>query len=366
MPVTLCLTHDCNLRCRYCYAGRKRAVRMSEETARLGIDLALGELVRRDRTKPFDLGFFGGEPLLEWDRLCAADAYAAARCRAEGVRLRRTVTTNLTLLTPERVAWLAARRYQIGCSIDGAAAQHDACRVRPDGTGSHADALRGLRLLRGYPGRLETVCVVTPATVPFVPESVRFLLGESRAPIALNIDFGAAWDEPALAALDDAYAAVAALVLAEYRAGREAHVTWIDGKIRTLLRGGYPACHRCRPVERELAVAPSGNLYPCPNLVGDDDRAELRLGDVRRGFDRGAVLRALARTGCHSPECAACPIRERCMNWCCCANYFSAGATDRASPLLCHHERLAVRLADALAETLLSERNETFLGAFRR
>jgi len=367
MPVTLCLTHDCNLRCRYCYAGRKRPARMDAETARLGIDLALAEQIRRrGRAHPFDLGFFGGEPLLEWDLLREADAYAEERCRAEGVRLRRTVTTNLTLLTPERVDWLGARRYLLGCSLDGCARMHDSFRVFPDGSGSHAAALRGLRLLSRYPARKDVICVLNPETVPLLPESVRFLLSETDAHLSLNANFSADWTPEACAALERAYTGVADIVRASYRVGRAAHVNVLDGKIRNLLTDGYRACQRCEPVTRELAVAPSGNLYPCPNLVGDDDRADLRLGDVRRGFDQAAVLRALARTGCHSPECADCPIRERCMNGCCCVNYFSAGATDRVSPFLCFHEKLCVRLADALAADLLAERNETFLRAFRQ
>ena len=38
MSLTLCLTHDCNLRCAYCYAGRKRKVAMSPDTMRRAYD----------------------------------------------------------------------------------------------------------------------------------------------------------------------------------------------------------------------------------------------------------------------------------------------------------------------------------------
>lgn len=36
LALTLCLTHDCTLRCRYCYAGSKYAHAMTQETAELG------------------------------------------------------------------------------------------------------------------------------------------------------------------------------------------------------------------------------------------------------------------------------------------------------------------------------------------
>lgn len=190
----------------------------------------------------------------------------------------------------------------------GPAEWHDFFRVFPDGAGSHATALRGLRLLRGYPGRKDAICVLNPETVSLLPESVRFLLSETDAHICVNPNFSAKWTPEALAALERAYTEVADIVRNSYRAGCPVHVNVLDGKIHNLLTEGYRPCQRCEPVTRELAVAPSGNLYPCPNLVGDDDRV---------------------------------------------------------SPFLCFHEKLSVRLADALASDLLAEKNEPFLRAFR-
>ena len=67
LQLTLCLTHDCTLRCRYCYAGRKYQHAMSRETAERGIDIGLEEALRTQRG--LDIGFFGGEPLMEWEQL---------------------------------------------------------------------------------------------------------------------------------------------------------------------------------------------------------------------------------------------------------------------------------------------------------
>ena len=79
MDVTLCLTHACNLRCDYCYAGPKSARRMSWDTARNAIDFTLArtlEQAERLKCQPVcQLGFFGGEPLLEWDLLVSATAH---------------------------------------------------------------------------------------------------------------------------------------------------------------------------------------------------------------------------------------------------------------------------------------------------
>ena len=401
MQVTLCLTHDCTLRCPYCYAGEKRRKAMPWEVAKAAIDLTLAWQKAHYSDKDYVLGFFGGEPLLEWDLLQRSDAYAADAARAAGLRFGRTVTTNLTLLDRGKADWLRARRYKLGLSIDGSPAMHDANRRFPDGCGSHAACMAALPLVEDFPApRPEIICVVTPATAPLLAEGVRFLHARSALPIAVNPDFTADWDDASRAALRAAYETLADDVLASWRAAAAArhegsqdasrksqnepsnlrpgtcgpatgaaasplHLTWFDGKLKALRIGGYRACDKCDPVRRELAVAPSGNLYQCPNLVGNDDKEELRLGSAQAGFDEAAVLRAVARRGNRDPACRDCPAAPRCVNWCCCANWFSTGRTDRVGSFGCFHEKLSIELADRVAETLLAEKNEPFAAWFK-
>lgn len=367
MQVTLCLTHDCTLRCPYCYAGEKRRKAMPWEVAKAAIDRTVAWQLAHYPEKDYVLGFFGGEPLLEWELLQRADAYAAEAARGAGLRFGRTVTTNLTLLDRGKSDWLRARRYKLGLSIDGSPAMHDASRRFPDGRGSHAACMAALRLVEDFPApRPEVICVVTPATAPLLAEGVRYLHERTALPIAVNPDFTAAWDAASRAALRAAYEALAGDVLASWRDGtRPLHLTWLDGKLKALRIGGYRACDKCDPVRRELAVAPSGNLYPCPNLVGNDDKEDLRLGTAQAGFDPAAVARALARRGNRDPACRECPAAPRCVNWCGCANYFSTGRTDRVGSFGCFHEKLSIELADRVAEALLAERNEPFAAWFK-
>ncbi len=75
MDLTLCLTHDCNLACTYCYAGHERAAAMDRDTAAAALQLAFGEV----RAGKLQLSFFGGEPLLEWELLTWAGRVAEGR-----------------------------------------------------------------------------------------------------------------------------------------------------------------------------------------------------------------------------------------------------------------------------------------------
>ncbi len=150
MSITLSLTHDCNLRCAYCYAGRKSRVAMSRQTMRRVVEWAVDYHASHKLGRRFVLGFFGGEPLLEWDLLCEADALAECLCRETGLDLRRTVTTNGTLLDEEKARWLMARHYTPGLSLDGPPERHDRFRRRADGSGSYAEAVRAVGLLSAF------------------------------------------------------------------------------------------------------------------------------------------------------------------------------------------------------------------------
>ena len=69
--VTFIVTHQCNLRCSYCYETNKSEARMTEETARRCVDLLFQEdergdgLVTPENADGLILDFIGGEPMLE-------------------------------------------------------------------------------------------------------------------------------------------------------------------------------------------------------------------------------------------------------------------------------------------------------------
>src|SRR5687768_2203189 len=117
VELTLNLTHACNLGCSYCFAGEKTDRAMDPETGRKGLRLALDRAERGDRA--LDLAFFGGEPLLEADLLLTLADEARALADERRLRLRLSVTTNGTLLTPELAAALNARGFHVAVSLDG-------------------------------------------------------------------------------------------------------------------------------------------------------------------------------------------------------------------------------------------------------
>lgn len=91
------VTQNCNLRCDYCvYSGKYNtrvhsSKRMSFEMARQGIDFLLEHSYER---KDIELGFYGGEPLLEFELIKKCVEYIEQK--APDRKIKYSMTTNAT------------------------------------------------------------------------------------------------------------------------------------------------------------------------------------------------------------------------------------------------------------------------------
>lgn len=364
---TLCLTHACTLRCNYCYAGRKYNHAMSKETAQRAIDICLQEAIKQNRG--LDLSFFGGEPLLEWELLQWCYEYLETRKDKLIVPPRYGLTTNGTLLTAERLEWMAERDFLIGISIDGSPDMHNTNRCYTNGKGSHTDVAKALSLLNKQAHiRTKAICVVTPNNVHLLAEGVQWLATHFRHESGLNIDYWSEWTDEQFDILCEQYRQVTALVLNSYREGTPIRLSNLEHKISSHIRSasleGTENCAQCTIGEREIAVTVDGNFFPCSRLVGIGDNAELNFGNVREGIDRAKQNWIIATRGNVTPACKLCTLRTRCTNSCGCTNHASTGHIDRVSPFLCCSEKLFIECADELAEVLYAENNPQFMRRF--
>jgi uncharacterized protein len=370
MDFTLCLTHACNLRCEYCYAGAKSARRMPWNVAQRAVDFCLDHTVKHakllGRDPEAQLGYFGGEPLLEWPMLQRSTEYATAEAERMHIKLRKTVTSNMSLLDEDKSNWLRERGFHLGLSLDGNAAMHNTLRRFADGSASHAACAAALRFFRGPDAGCEVIVVVDPRNVAHLAESVEWLIAKDIRNISLNPNFYIPWSKSKLQAWRQAYEKVGDLFLSCYRKMAPVRINFIDGKIKVRVKDGYEPCDRCGFGENEIAIAASGNIYPCERIVSDDTNKELRIGNVFDGFDREKRQCILSCRGNTLVECADCKIRERCMNWCSCINYATTGAINKVDGIVCFHERMTIEIADRIGAALYVESNPSFIAKFYR
>ncbi|MCK6471600.1 MAG: radical SAM protein [Planctomycetes bacterium] len=359
MELTLVLTHACNLGCPYCYMGRKFGRRMPEQIAEKALAWTFKRLRPGDELQ---IGYFGGEPLMAWDLLQKYHLRAMKMAQAKGLhRFKGTVTTNATLLTEEKMDWLAAHDVVVAVSLDGIRAAHDATRPFVNGRSSHKETLRGLRVALARAPLTEVICVVDSSTVAHMAESARFILDQGVRVLSLSMNYAAAWDETSLRVYEAQLERVGDEFERRFRSGEDVYIAGIDAKIIGRLKGGLKECDRCSFGVGEVAVAPSGNLYPCERLVGEDNDPAWVIGHIDRGVDTEKLSGINRRRVALDPVCQACAIKDRCMNTCGCSNAFSSGDAAVPGALLCLSEQLNARVADRVAKHLFWEGNPVFL-----
>lgn len=141
------ITERCNLRCRYCsFSGAYEDNRthsdevMSEAVLERALDWYLGH-----RREDFSIGFYGGEPLLDFSLMRKAVHHAMTRT-TKPVTFR--LTTNGTLLSRAACRFLIDHDIRLVISVDGPQDVHDRYRVFSDGRGSFAAMWEGLERLR--------------------------------------------------------------------------------------------------------------------------------------------------------------------------------------------------------------------------
>lgn len=361
MKITLCLTRDCNLSCRYCYSGKKLKQDMSFATAQEIVDFTM------DITPPgrkIAFSFFGGEPLLSFDLLKKIIGYIRKKEREAKKPISLSVTSNGTLLTEPILDFFREESVDLCISIDGPAQVHNLNRCYKDGRGSFEDVVRNLGLAFARLGTLQVNAVYGPDTIDFLAETVLFFTQLGVSAIHLNPNITAFWEENTYSRLKGIYMQIANHYIQRYQHGQEIAVNLIDSKIILLLKGGYEDVDKCGMGETEWGFAPGGNIYPCERFIGEDNNSPLCLGNIDTGLDQTRLCSLLKHRGNHNEECKTCDLQKYCMNWCGCTNYYMTGHTDLAGPMICESEKAAIRVAKHVLITL--KNNELFVDHFMR
>ena len=361
MELTLVLTHACNLGCPYCYMGQKFGRRMSSDVGEKSLLWAFNQLTPGSKIQ---VGYFGGEPLMAWDLLQTFHLRAEELAREKQVKLVGTVTTNATLLTVERMQWLVEHGVVIAVSLDGIKEAHDITRPYVSGASSHAAVLHGLKIALASAPLTEVIAVVDPSNVKYMAQSAKYILDLGVKVLSLSLNHTAHWDEETLAVYERGMEQVGDEFERRFRAGEDIYIASIDAKIVGRLKQGLKDCDRCSFGVGEISVAPSGNMYPCERLVGEDKDPTWQIGHIDLGIDRKKIDRINRRRGVVDPVCATCDIQDRCMNTCGCSNVFSSGDVGVPGAALCLAEQIHARVADRVAHNLFWNGNPIFLRKF--
>ena len=125
--LTLMVCQECNMKCAYCYGEGgeyKNKGRMSKKTAFRAVDY----LIENSKDDELGIAFLGGEPLMNFELIKEVVGYCSKKSNETGKKFKFTITTNGTLLTPEKEKFLIDNHIMTQISIDGTKEDHDSMR----------------------------------------------------------------------------------------------------------------------------------------------------------------------------------------------------------------------------------------------
>lgn len=323
--MTLQVTQQCNLRCNYCLYSEKGGNLqrhhnnkvMTLDTAKKAIDFLCSHSMD---SSTVSIGFYGGEPLLEFPLIRETVAYAESVFAGKTIQFN--ITTNATLLTDEIADFLVEKKFSTTLSMDGPKEIQDAQRKFPDGSGTFDVVFeRVQRLLKRHPDYLPFLSVnmvidtrrsldkpmqlmkLLPGVRVMMSEVDDFYMDEKIVPCAeyreqyeYQIFLASLY---ALGLLEKSCVSPAVQPLISNIQNTVAHWQHNDAIPEPSAPSGP-----CIPGAQRLFVAVDGTLYPCERV--SEVSSYLSIGTIFSGFDYIASRRMLNVAQLTENECKTC------------------------------------------------------------
>ena len=347
----LCLhiAHDCNLSCRYCFAGKGE---YNGESALMSLDVgkrALDFLVENSgNRRNLEVDFFGGEPLMNFEVVKDIVAYGRSLEEKYNKKFRFTLTTNGVLLNDDVIEFAGREMSNLVLSIDGRKELHDYMRPFRSGAGSYELILPKFK--KAADARHQTDYYARGTFTHFNTDFDKDVLHLadlgfkqiSVEPVVAKPTEDYAIKDEDIAAICEAYDRLAAEMLKREKEGNGFNFFhfMID------LTGGPCVAKRlsgCGSGTEYLAVTPWGDLYPCHQFVGNED---FLLGNIYDGIKRTDICSSFKKCNVYSkPKCKDCFAKFFCSGGCAANAYNFEGDINESYETGCILDRKRVECA---------------------
>lgn len=324
---SMCLnvSHDCQLRCKYCFAshgdfGGKRML-MSFEIAKNAIDFLVQNSSKR---RNLEVDFFGGEPLMNFEVVCETVKYARSLEKIFNKNFRFTITTNGIALDDDKIDFINSEMHNVVLSIDGRKKINDSMRIFESGMGSYDIIIKKFQRLVKKRGNKEYFVrgTFTKNNLDFSKDVLHlFEMGFNKismepAVLDKGVDYSLEnCDENKIL---EEYERLLELVMKLKNIDKN----FIFFHFMHDFRRGPCVIKRlkgCGCGNEYVSVDPVGDIYPCHQFVGVPD---FRMGNVNMNdFDYGIKRKFLVSNLCSSSECRNCWSKFFCGGGCSANNW---------------------------------------------
>lgn len=347
----LCLhiAHDCNLKCKYCFAGegeyRGHRSLMSVEVGKKAIDFLIQASGNR---RNLEIDFFGGEPLMNFEVVKEIVDYARSIEEKHNKNFRFTITTNGVLLDDDIQAYINEHMHNVVLSIDGRKEVHDRMRYTVNHKGSYDIVVPKFKKIAD--SRNQTNYYVrgtfTRENLDFAKDVLHLAdLGFKQVsvePVVAPKEMSYALREEDLPMLYAQYEELARELVHRKKEGQGFNFFhfMID-----LTQGPCVAKRLagCGSGSEYLAVTPEGDLYPCHQFVGLE---EFKMGTVFEGIQNLPMQKQFQACNVYAKdECKNCWAKFYCSGGCAANAYQFHGDIHIPHKIGCELEKKRVECA---------------------
>lgn len=351
--VSLNMAQGCNLRCTYCFAGEgdygKKAM-MSFETARAAV-----EMFSKDR-KWFHIIFFGGEPMLNFSVMKQLVEWCESPERT--CKYSYSMTTNATLLSDERMAWIKEKKFSVTVSYDGKGL-HARQRLNKDLV-SNSETMVEKRLGK-FREQLESLkdfrlrTTISRENLDVLEDAMMATLNTYN--FKMYVSHHATPEKPVCfeQADIDALGAIYERVIDRFIAAEK----WEDifrfentVKLMKLIHSGKTGVYACGAGINYLTVSATGNFYLCHRLNEDEEES---FGSVSVGVNEQRINDMIEFRQAKKDPCASCWMREWCAGGCMHEHKAKHNSIYEIDPMYCRLQSIEIKQAMRVY-TLLQEK----------
>ena len=356
--ITFVITHDCNLRCSYCYEHYKGCrPPMTLETAKKIIDLLFEEdsqnsiLINDKEADALVLDFIGGEPFLEIDLISDIVDYFREKAFQLNHRWLNNYMINMTSngvkYFDENVQKFLNNnlgRVSLTITLDGNKELHDMCRKFPDGSGSYDLAVLAAKDLYKKFGYIETKLTFAKENISYIYDACMNLINNLNIHyIYGNCAFEPNWNENDAKILYKELKKIADWLI-DNKKYYDYYIHLLNSPAGDYQDPQLFNSNWCGGTGNMLAFDTNGEIYPCmrytPIAIGDK-QPKLLLGNLNDGLLKTEdtiktlnMLKNITRTSQSEEKCLKCPIAEGCA-WCSAYNYEVFGTPNKRVTNIC-------------------------------
>ncbi|WP_054743909.1 radical SAM protein [Cellulosilyticum ruminicola] len=325
LGLCLVMTDQCNFRCSYCinsseynFSKGYSNCNISIDTIDKALELYVTNYKKSLEWNPknrFSITFYGGEPLLQYDKIC----YTIEKVKKyyKILDAQYTITTNGYLLTEDKVKYLIDNNVYINVSIDGYEEIHDLNRKTIDNKPTFAKVVYNFMNAKAIaPSNMLGILITMDYQVSPIKMYEFFLenrdLDESI--IRVNTVSGINTNYHKKYFPYKNYMEEMKTLLHEYLKANT-NVKFVDelfrfklASISNKLQFSDKTCAICSPLKSKLTVSVEGNLHICEKI-----NQNYSIGNVESGIDK-EVAYGYYENLCNirKEKCANCSIKNLC------------------------------------------------------